>query len=477
MTNKIQSSLELDRKYVWHPFTNMDEWLDDRFDVVTIARGKGAWLFDTNGKKYLDGNSSIWTNIHGHRHPKLDAALRKQLTRIAHSSFLGLSNDVAPVLAQRLVDLLRAPEMNYRVFFSDDGSTAIEAAVKIAIQARLQRGEPKRTRFVSIRGGYHGDTVGAMSLSHTPQFHKPFEKIIFQTESFAGPQCYRCQHNQAGPTRGTDQRLSRQCKSECLEDFDKFISNSPETICAIVMEPRVQGAAGMWMHPPGFLEHVAKRCKEHGIWLILDEVMTGFGRTGALFACDKENVKPDFIALAKGLTGGYLPLGATIVSDEIFRAFTGKDARGKTFFHGHSYCGNALGCAVALANLDLFKDDGVMTKVASASKWLARATEKFWEHPNVGDVRQEGMICAIELVEGARLRRPFDSAKRTGFHVCRAAVKYGLLTRPIGDVLVLMPPFCVTKSEVNLMTEALWSGLCDVLPTNSAPSKTKKTRT
>jgi adenosylmethionine---8-amino-7-oxononanoate aminotransferase len=241
-----------------------------------------------------------------------------------------------------------------------------------------------------------------------------------------------------------------------------------------VMEPRVQGAAGMWMHPPGFLKHVAQRCKEHGIWLMLDEVMTGFGRTGAMFACDKENVKPDFVALAKGLTGGYLPLGATLMSGEIFRAFTGERASSKTFFHGHSYCGNALGCAVALASLDLFRDEAVITKVTTASKWLARAAEKFWEHPNVGDVRQEGMICAIELVEDARTRDPFDSAKRTGVRVCRAAMKYGLLTRPIGDVLVLMPPYCVTRTEVNLMTQALWSGLCEVLPTKSVSQKQKK---
>jgi adenosylmethionine-8-amino-7-oxononanoate aminotransferase len=498
------SALALDRKYVWHPFTNMAEWLDPGFEVVTIAGGKGAYLFDAAGNKYLDGNSSIWTNIHGHRHPKLDAAVKKQLGRIAHSSFLGLTNDVAPVLAARLVKKMRAPQMNYRVFFSDDGATAIEAAVKIALQARLQRGEKHRNRFVSLGAGYHGDTVGAMSLSHVPQFHKPFEKIVFETKSFPGPNCYRCPYNRAAPTRNSDQRLRRKCSSECLRDFSRFLNDRPESICAMVMEPRVQGAAGMWMHPPGFLAHVAGECKKHGIWLILDEVMTGFGRAGAFFACQKERVVPDMMALAKGLTGGYLPLAATLVSGEIFDAFLGTplqglrllknrttvpplpfrrgegrgegsvsgpviqaDARSRTFFHGHSYCGNQLGSAVALASLDVFDDEGVMAKVGRASGWLKQAARRFWKHPQVGDVRQEGMICAIELVEDFATRKPFDPARRIGFKVCRAAQKHGLLTRPIGDVLVLMPPYCVTRQQINSMVNALWAGLLEVLPPDS----------
>src|SRR6476659_929316 len=271
----------------------MREWLHEDFPVVTISRGKGPYLFDTAGNRYLDGNSSIWTNIHGHRHPKLDAAIKRQLTKIAHASFLGLTNDVAPFLAARLVQKMRAPRMNYRVFFSDDGATAIEAAVKIALQARLQRGEGQRNRFVSLGGGYHGDTVGAMSLSHVPQFHKPFEKIVFETASYPGPNCYRCPYNRAAPTRNADQRLRRKCSHECMRDFSRFLNDRPQSICAMVMEPRVQGAAGMWMHPPGFLAHVASECKRHGIWLILDEVMTGFGRTGAFFACQKERVLPD----------------------------------------------------------------------------------------------------------------------------------------------------------------------------------------
>jgi adenosylmethionine-8-amino-7-oxononanoate aminotransferase len=358
--------------------------------------------------------------------------------------------------------------MNYRVFFSDDGATAIEAAVKIALQARLQRGEAHRNRFVSLGGGYHGDTVGAMSLSHVPQFHKPFEKIVFETTSYPGPNCYRCPYNRAGPTRSVDQRLRRKCSHECMRDFSRFLKDRSQSICAMVMEPRVQGAAGMWMHPPGFLAHVSSECKKHGIWLILDEVMTGFGRTGAFFACQKERIVPDMMALAKGLTGGYMPLAATLVSGEIFDAFTVGN-RSHTFFHGHSYCGNPLGCAVALANLDVFDQDGVMAKVVSASGWLNQASRRFWQHPNVGDVRQEGMICAIELVEDATTRKSFDPVRRIGFNVCRAAKKHGLLTRPIGDVLVLMPPYCVTRPQIKAMVDALWAGLLEVLPPKSAP--------
>jgi adenosylmethionine-8-amino-7-oxononanoate aminotransferase len=394
----------------------------------------------------------------------LDAAIKGQLKKISHCSFLGLTNDIAPFLAARLVKKMRSPKMDYKVFFSDDGSTAMEAALKIAVQARLQRNEPHRNRFISLGGGYHGDTVGAMSLSHTPQFHKPFEKIIFETSSFTGPHCYRCPHNRALPTRNCDQRNRRDCSFECYENFDRFLGDNPQTISAMVMEPRVQGAAGMWMHPPGFLAHVATQCRKHGIWLILDEVMTGFGRTGAFFACQKERVAPDFMVLAKGLTGGYLPLAATIVTGDIFNAFLGEQSQRKTFLHGHSYAGNPLGCAAGLANLDIFDHEDVMTKVNKASGWLRRATKMFWKHPNVGDIRQEGMICAIELVADAATRKPFNPDARTGFRVSRAAQKYGLLTRPVADTLVLMPPYCVTKAQISSMVNALWAGLCDVLP-------------
>lgn len=464
-------ALSLDRKYVWHPFTHMREWLDPQFEVVVIKSGKGPWLTDVNSKRYLDGNSSIWTNLHGHRHPKIDAAIRSQLGKIAHSSFLGATNDIAPRLAAGLVKKLGAAGRDYKVFFSDDGSTGMEAALKIAVQGRLQSNEPRRTRFLSLGSGYHGDTVGAMSLSHTPQFHRPFERIIFNTTSIKSPHCYRCPFNKAPATRGRDQRTSRVCSQECYAEFDRAISDRPHTIAAMVMEPVVQGAAGMWMHPPGFLAHVAAQCRKHGIWLICDEVMTGFGRTGHYFACQKEGVTPDFMVLAKGLTGGYLPLAATLVSDKIFKLFLGAPSQQRTFFHGHSYAGNALGCAAALANLSIMDEEKVLAKIKKASGWLRQATKRFWDHPNVGDIRQEGMICAIELVADAATREPFEGRRRVGFHVSRAAGKHGLLTRPIGDVLLLMPPYCLTREQIVSMTGALWAGLCEVLPIKSRREK------
>ena len=464
----LSEALDLDRRFVWHPFTQMHEWRDPAFDRIVIAGGKGAVLTDASGRRFLDGNSSIWTNLHGHRQPRIDAAIRRQLNRIAHCSFLGLTNDVAPLLAAKLVRALRAPRRNYQVFFSDDGATAIEAALKIAIQARHQRGELTRTRYLSIGGAYHGDTVGAMSLGNSPQFHRIFKKFTFTTTTVPGPHCYRCPHNRAASLRGVDQRDARRCEQECFDAVEKALSARSETTSAIFMEPRVQGAAGLWMHPPGFLRHVAKICQKHGIWLALDEVMTGFGRAGSLFACQLEGVQPDLMAVGKGITGGYLPLAATIVSGEIFDAFLGAPSEGKTFLHGHSYTGNPLACAAALASLELLQEKGVLASLKHKQKWLRGASRIFWRHPNVGDVRQQGMICGIELVKHPATREPFSSVDRTGANVCRAAQRHGLLTRPVGDVLVLMPPYCSSQSQIRAMANALFNGLCDVLPLNKS---------
>ena len=454
----------LDRAFVWHPFTQMREWTSRSSDVTVITSGRGAVLRDDAGREYLDGNSSIWTNLHGHRHPTIDRALRTQLAKLAHSSFLGLTNDVAPRLAERLVRLMRAPGRKYRVFFSDDGSTAIEAALKMAVQARVQRGEPERVRFVSLASGYHGDTVGAMSVGQSGQFHRPFKPIMFPTREVASPACYRCPFNKARPQRGCDQRESRRCNWECVGELRRALDDSSQTIAALVMEPRVQGPAGMWMHPPGYLKAAARLCRERGIWLLLDEVMTGFGRTGTMFACQKENVRPDLIALGKGITGGYLPLAATLASGEIFDAFNGEHNEFKTFFHGHSYSGNPLGCAAALASLDVFAKEKVLAAISLKAGVLKKLSHRFWDHPNVGDVRQEGLICAVELVADFETPASFPSDQRISHRVCAAARKYGLLTRPIGDVLVLMPPYCTTARQLERMVAALWRAVNEVLP-------------
>jgi adenosylmethionine---8-amino-7-oxononanoate aminotransferase len=463
------TNADLDRDYVWHPFTQMRDWNDPAHPPLVITEGRGTLLKAEDGREYLDGNSSIWTNLHGHRRPEIDQAIRDQLDRIAHSSFLGLTNDVAVQLARELVAITGLK--GAKVFFSDDGSTAMEAALKMVYQARIQRGEKERTTFVSLASGYHGDTVGAMSAGHSPIFHAAYKPLLFDTHEVMSPACYRCPHNRATPVRGMEARAGRKCEWECVDELTTALDDLGEEASALVMEPLVQGAAGMTMHPHGYLEKAARACRERGVWLVLDEVMTGFGRTGTMFAFQQENVRADLVALAKGLTGGYLPVAATLASPEIFEAFLGDFGELKTFFHGHSYTGNALGCAAALANLKIFETDRTLEKNATLEKALATSAAKFWAHPNVGDMRQEGLICAVEIVRDFATRQPFPFTDRMGHHICEAARTHGLLTRPIGDVLVLMPPYCTTEDQLARMVEALWLGLNEILPTSgSAPT-------
>jgi adenosylmethionine-8-amino-7-oxononanoate aminotransferase len=463
------NSADLDRAYVWHPFTQMREWNDPAHTPIVIVGGYDATLRSEDGREYLDGNSSIWTNLHGHRRAEINDAIRTQLDKLAHSSFLGLTNDVAPALARELVELCRME--GGRVFFSDDGSTAMEAALKMAHQARRQRGESRRTTFLSLGSAYHGDTIGAMSAGHSALFHAAYKPLLFETREVMAPACYRCPYNRAAPVRGQDARVSRQCHWECVDELTRALDDLGDHASALVLEPRVQGAAGMLMHPPGYLRRAAQACRARGVWLVVDEVMTGFGRTGPMLAFQHEPaVQPDVIALAKGLTGGYLPLAATVASREIFEAFLGDYADLKTFFHGHSYTGNALGCAAARASLQVFRTDHTLEKNAALAKQLGELARRFWRHPNVGDVRQEGMILAVEIVQDFNTRAPFDFAQRVGGRICDAARKYSLLTRPIGDVLVLMPPYCTTEAELARMVEALWLGLNEVLPAQTSGS-------
>jgi adenosylmethionine-8-amino-7-oxononanoate aminotransferase len=457
-------SASLDRRHVWHPFTQMREWCAG--EPLVIVEAEGAILRDDRGREYFDGNSSIWTNLHGHRRPEIDDAIRAQLERVAHTSFLGLTNEVAPTFA---ADLLAAftqmdPPSGWRVFLSDDGSTAVEAGLKMIHQARQQRGERERTTFLSLAAGYHGDTVGAMSAGHSPIFHGVYRGLMFPTREVLSPACYRCPYNRAQPERGADARDSRQCGWECLREADRVLDEAGPAASAFVMEPRVQGAGSMSMHPHGYLAGVAELCRARGVWLMLDEVLTGFGRTGALFAAHHEKVQPDVVALGKGITGGYLPLAATLASDEIFDAFLGGFEEWKTFFHGHSYSGNQLGCAAARASLRLLQTTHTPEHLRARAGTLRSLVQRFWAHPQVGDVRCEGLICAIELVEDFATRRAFSPTQRIGHRVCEAARKYGLLTRNVGDVLVLIPPYCATEAQLTTATEALWRALKEMLP-------------
>jgi len=455
---------DLDRQHLWHPFTPNDLWLDPAYEPAVITAGEGATLIDTQGRRYLDGNSSIWTNLHGHRRPEIHDALKAQLDRIAHASFLGLTNDTAPFLAaelSRLASRTLAEAPLTRCFLSDDGSTAMEAALKIAWQFFQQNGQPQRTTFISLGSAYHGDTVGAMSVGHSPLFHHTYREMLFRTQEVMPPACYRCPFNRARPEK-TDARQVRQCAWECVDQAAAAFEAAGPRTAAWVLEPRVQGAAGFFMHPHGYLEKTSALARGQGALVILDEVMTGFGRTGPDFAFQHEAVQPDLIALAKGLTGGTLPLAATLATEVLFQGFSG--GRSRTFYHGHSYTGNPLGCASARASLTLLETVHHEAHRRRQAAVLAELARPFWDHPHVGDIRQEGTILAIELVEDFASGRPYDPALRLGAAVCERARAHGLLTRPVGDVLVLMPPYCSTDEELGRMTHALRRALDEVVP-------------
>jgi adenosylmethionine---8-amino-7-oxononanoate aminotransferase len=420
MTPDFEQAAEWEKKHVWHPFTQMREWTLPDHDPLFIVSGEGSWLRDAEGKRYLDGNSSIWTNIHGHNHPGINRAITEQLSQIAHSSFLGLTHFPAARLAKELVDLLPDSGLT-RVFYSDDGSTGIEVAVKMTIQYFRQTGRPKKTGFAAFANAYHGDTLGASSLGGIASFHDKFSAYQFPV------------------TRISD-----------LTELDRI---DDESLAAIVIEPMVQGAAGMRTWRIGMLRELRHWCDRHGVFLIFDEVMTGFGRTGRMFACQHESVAPDFLVLAKGLTGGYLPLAATLTTEAIYQGFLGDFSELRAFFYGHSYSGNPLGCAAALASLQIFREEAVLDRVAGLIPVLEIQLQQLRRLPWVREVRQVGMIAGIEV--GAAGGSTFDWRERVGARICQAAREYGVLTRPIQDVVVFMPPLCISADEVRFGVEAI----------------------
>ncbi|MBK9139226.1 MAG: aminotransferase class III-fold pyridoxal phosphate-dependent enzyme [Verrucomicrobia bacterium] len=473
---------KLDHQFVWHPFTQMRDWL--RAEPIVIVEGRGAVLRDARGREYLDANSSIWTNLHGHRHPRLDAALRRQLGRIAHSSALGLANEPASHLAARLVAAANPPAVAgprlAKVFFSDDGSTALEVALKLAYEFTRRCGRSARPRFLSLAGGYHGDTMGAVSLGHIDRFHAAYRGLLFKTGAVMAPYCYRCPHNRAAPER-RDAREHRRCQWECVAQVERKFSRARaagRAISAFVVEPLIQGAAGMIPQPAGWLRQVAEIARAHNALLIADEVLTGFGRTGtgtaeewetgggagkarpaSLFACHREGVQPDFLCLAKGLTGGYLPMAATLTTPAVFDAFLGEYGEFKTFFHGHSYTGNQLGAAVALASLELLEAPAQQRRRRRLEELLRAELRPLWQLPAVGDIRQVGLIAGIELVADWQRRTPFDLRRGVGQRVSAAMARRGVLTRPIGNVIVLMPPYCTAPAQLRRMVAVLAEGI------------------
>jgi adenosylmethionine-8-amino-7-oxononanoate aminotransferase len=407
--------VDKDKRYVWHPFTQMREWTEP----LIIARGDGNYLIDTDGRHYLDGISSLWVNLFGHRRREIDDAVRAQLDQIAHSTLLGLGNVPSIELAEELVAI--APPGLRRVFYSDSGSAAVEIALKIAYQYQQQRGHTTRRRFLALENAYHGDTLGAVSAGGIDLFHQIFHPLLFHVEHIAP-------------------------KIELLE-----AALAKPDLAAFIVEPLVQGAAGMLLHPPGFLKTARELCTRHGVVLICDEVATGFGRTGTMFACEQEQVAPDLMCLAKGISGGYLPLAATLATDEIYDAFLGAYADKKTFFHGHSYTGNPLACAAGLASLEIFRRDRVLEQLTGK---IERLSQRLAALPrrNILEIRQRGMMVGVELVRADRT--PYDYAEAIGARVCAAVRKRGVILRPLGPVVVLMPPLSITDEEIDLMVRA-----------------------
>jgi adenosylmethionine-8-amino-7-oxononanoate aminotransferase len=431
----------LDKQHVWHPFTPMKLWLADEPLVITAA--DGMHLIDSDGNRYLDGVSSLWCNVHGHRVPEIDAAVRAQLDRVAHTTMLGLASEPSILLAERLIKLV--PAGLTKVFYSDAGATATEIAFKLAAQYWYNVGKPEKHEFVGFTEAYHGDTTGAMSVGRTELFHRAYFPMLFKTHFAPTPFEYRW---------GGD--LSRHpAKTQCLDALERILEERSSHIAAVCIEPIVQGAAGMIVHPEGFLRGVRELCTKYDVLMIADEVAVGFGRTGRMFACEHEGVSPDLMCVAKGITGGYLPLAATFASQRIFEAFIGDPWEGKTFYHGHTYTGNPLACAAALASLDLFERNDLVRQVQQKSEALAEMLRPLLELPHVGEIRQKGFMVGIELVADKATKQPFDSRKRTGAAVCAAVRKYGVIIRPLADVIVLMPPLAMGLQDLQTIVKAV----------------------
>jgi adenosylmethionine-8-amino-7-oxononanoate aminotransferase len=435
MTCDFDTLVRWDREHLWHPFTQMQGFREE--EPLIVSRGEGIYLYDLQGRRYLDGVSSLWANLHGHRRPELDRALQAQLERVAHSTLLGLAHPAAIVLARRLTEV--APPGLTKVFYSDNGSTAVEVALKLAFQYWRNRGQGEKQRFLKLSGAYHGDTLGAVSVGGIPLFHDIYRPLLFDTLEAPAPYCYRCPHRE-------------DCRLQCLTILEEQVAAHQQELAAVILEPVMQGAAGMIPQPEGYLAKVREVTRRHNVLLIADEVATGFGRTGKLFACEHEGVSPDLLCLAKGITGGYLPLAATLATDDIYQAFLGEYAEFKTFFHGHTYTGNPLAAAVGLASLEIFVQDRVLEQLGPKIELLQKNLAEMAAHPHVGDVRQRGLMVGLELVQDKATGEGFPLERRTGHRVILAARKLGAILRPLGDVVVLMPPLCISLEELETLT-------------------------
>ena len=446
MSSRYAELLEKNERFLWNPFTQMKQYLADR--PVIVARGEGVKLIDVDGREYYDGNSSMWLNVHGHGKPELNEAIAAQLGSIAHSTLLGMVNLPALELAERLVAI--APSALRKVFYSDSGSEAVEIALKMALGYWRRRGRPRKSTFLSMRNAYHVDTVGAVSVGGIELFHSEFGPLLFPTEKVSYPYSYRFDGTEA------------ECARACLVELEERLELNAGSVAGLIVEPIVQAAGGMIVMPAGFLADVAALCRSHDVLLIADEVATGFGRTGRMFACEHEGVEPDLMTVAKGITGGYLPLAATLTTEEVYEAFYADYRDLKTFFHGHSYTGNQLGCAVALANLDLYEREGILERVQRSAELIGERLAELSRLEHVGDTRRRGLMIGIELVQDRETKEPYPWEEAIGYRTCRRAQELGLITRPLGNVVTLVPPLATEASDLEAMLGILRRAISDV---------------
>ena len=446
LTTSYAELLERNSRFLWNPFTQMKDYLAS--EPLVIERAEGVKLVDANGVEYYDGNSSLWLNVHGHNRVELNQAITAQLEKVAHTTLLGMANVPALELAGRLVEI--TPPGLEKVFFSDSGATAVEIGLKIAYAYWRRVGRPEKRLFVAFDDAYHGDTVGAMSVGGIDLFHSEFGQLLFGCEHVSFPHAYRFAGTEA------------ECAAASATELEALLAERGGEIACVVVEPLVQAAAGMRTMPKGFLATVARLCRQYDVLLLADEVATGFGRTGELFACEHEGVEPDLMTVGKGLTGGYLPVAATLTTDAVYDAFYADWDELKAMYHGHSFTGNQLGCAVALASLDLFESDGLVRHVQESTAFVAGRLAEVGELPHVGDVRQRGLMVGIELVADRSTKEPFDWQQRTGMRVCRRAQELGMITRPLGDVVVFMPPLATERDDLDAMLSILHRSIADV---------------
>ena len=452
MTEKQQASWEQrDLAHIWHPCSQMKDY--ETLPPMVIDHAKGPWLYDIHGKKYLDIVSSWWANLLGHCNPEINEAIKEQLDSLEHVIFANFSHRPAIELAERLAEI--TPDRINKFHFNDNGSSSVEAALKMCFQFYHQTGKPEKQRFMCLTEGYHGETIGALSVGSMDLFAKMYQPMMMDNIHVQAPDCYRCPY-------GKDRE---HCACECFEHAEKAFAEHAHETAAMIVEPLLQGSAGMRIYPPLYLKKLRALCDKYDVKLIADEIATGFGRTGTMFACEQAGISPDVMTISKGLTGGYLPMSVTCVSDEIYDAFYADYGEGKAFPHSHTYAGNPIGCAAALAVQKIMKEQHILETAAENAKWLTAELDKaFAHHPNVGEIRHIGLIHAIELVKDPETKEPLDAKKRTGYAIYKKALERGLVLRPLGDILYFNPPLNITREELSTAIELAHESITDILP-------------